>query len=879
MKFAKKPTIFIVTLLALVFLGSGTSLAVGLLMPDDTRPGCDTTSHAAPYGCTKQSLVVGETQFVRNAKQTTISAWLTKPSGQITIYDPNFCASGSTEGDGVQNADKADYASFFRTKSGTYPLGHGGNVVTEYRLYSSSGALVGSYDGKVKSSCVSESAPINVSGLNLDADTGRYQVKVVATHKDIFSTNFDGITNGYTIKETVNGYVVTYPKTVLNGRDVNMKAASSSGHYDLDVYFGSDCTIVNPKGQAVTLWWWDMDNGGKNGGAQVAPWITMTLQRRASGSTTWVNVPIDINGTPSGSQPPTSVNTSGYATFKAYPNYDYHWVWNNIYGNNTIQYSIPFDGIYYFSKCNTQIEPGVVATPQPPTTITVGQPATFTLNRTITGYLGTALSATYNVNYRLNKSGPWLAIPTAVSGIYDARNKTLNITGDTVDASGDPGPANFSPTITFPANFAPSGTSSICVQLDLLTLSPGLVAQGDPAEDCVNIVNPGSYTVSASQATYEKGTGGAGASVVYNLIRTSAPCNGADTVIWKPGTAAARTISVPADCANPPAATIDTFTDTASAATLDAQPVGLYTNGGAYKANIVSINSVASAISASGGVKVYEVPYARFFGNDIYACGGSGAVPDGKIVFNVSNVDASKGAAVEYAALALSGFGNAPSGIITTALGHGAANALMGSLSDSTKTPCNADVSGYYPSTVTGIVGNTVPGAAGYYTANGNINLTGGTSSQKVTIHATGNITISGNNIGATGAPAVPFVNNNNVPYVLIVADGNIYIDPSVTTINAVLVAGGTISTCSTASSLTTPATSALAGSCNNPLTINGALSAKDIKFRRAVGTRLLNNTPAEQVNFPAYLHFATPFLDDTSQKGYQSLFNAPPYL
>ena len=146
-----------------------------------------------------------------------------------------------------------------------------------------------------------------------------------------------------------------------------------------------------------------------------------------------------------------------------------------------------------------------------------------------------------------------------------------------------------------------------------------------------------------------------------------------------------------------------------------------------------------------------------------------------------------------------------------------------------------------------------------------------------------------------------------NANILLIVAE-NIYIRDTVSRLDGILVASGTIHTCAKDSSPYRYDNKDLDENCRKALTINGALSAPTIKFERVGGSRYLNtlpeddetnckmsrgvlncsrsvemlmNTPktTEVVNFPAYLYYTQPFLKDNSVPGgtVETMYVAPP--
>jgi hypothetical protein len=140
----------------------------------------------------------------------------------------------------------------------------------------------------------------------------------------------------------------------------------------------------------------------------------------------------------------------------------------------------------------------------------------------------------------------------------------------------------------------------------------------------------------------------------------------------------------------------------------------------------------------------------------------------------------------------------------------------------------------------------------GIYRASGNVTINGGgvgdviNKSQWIIINApTANVTINGNiNYTSDTMTAI-----DQIPQVVIIAN-NIYIADSVTNVDAWLVAGGYINTCSSVGT-----TGALSSNiCNQKLTVNGAVLAQKLYLRRTFGSGVGNASgdPAEVFNLRA---------------------------
>jgi hypothetical protein len=101
----------------------------------------------------------------------------------------------------------------------------------------------------------------------------------------------------------------------------------------------------------------------------------------------------------------------------------------------------------------------------------------------------------------------------------------------------------------------------------------------------------------------------------------------------------------------------------------------------------------------------------------------------------------------------------------------------------------------------------------------------------------------------------VTYDNINELPQVIIMTTGNIYIDDKVTNVDAWLIANegnGTITTC-----YNHPAIPESSATCSSPLTINGPVFASKLILNRTAGAGTGKNSidPAEIFNLPAYTY------------------------
>ena len=255
---------------------------------------------------------------------------------------------------------------------------------------------------------------------------------------------------------------------------------------------------------------------------------------------------------------------------------------------------------------------------------------------------------------------------------------------------------------------------------------------------------------------------------------------------------------------------------------------------------------------------VYEVPFARFFGNDVNVCGaGSG----NRFVFDdrlgVTNLAAKKGSFSEYASIYTSG--NNPSSTYSGLNSATASNGFPGSLlTDYADMSC-----------VSGLVsGDDFTPTVG---ANAVIDASDWNGNDSKFIYINGSTTINSQLINNGSGPFDP----DTYPVLLIYATGAINIDNDVDRIDAILISETEINTCvknasgaaiDPADYHETPNTG-----CRSPLVINGAISAPTVNLQRTGGSRYLaddlspgwkDNTiggdtkASEIINYPWYLNF-----------------------
>lgn len=411
---------------------------------------------------------------------------------------------------------------------------------------------------------------------------------------------------------------------------------------------------------------------------------------------------------------------------------------------------------------------------------------------------------------------------------------------------------------------------------------------GNPAGDIyvppqIVYAGPSTYAVSTADVNYEKGTGGTATMNFRLRVNDPKSCDygqpsggSGDTVSWRVTRPDGSVVNISTQVANCTGAITSstagvisgntvTYSISFTGASLDASPPRKDT----YNVRIIGLSGISNmghiaggALNASSILTVFEAPFARFYGNDVFVCGNGTA---NRFVYdNRPTGSAIRGSFAEFASIYRAN--NSPassfSGLNSSAVNSGFTNALKsewGGLS------CGS-----------GIIASELMGL-GVESHSSSYVIPATTFTEKKTIYVNGDATISGPiSITPPGGDFDP----QTYPVVLIYATGNVNIAPNVTQIEAVIVAGGTIDTCAGV------AQANLETQCNNKLEIVGAVQANTIKFKRAYGSRYLanvnvydNSRTAEVITYPWYLSFVNFAMSDSSAGKYNAYYALPPRL
>lgn len=294
-------------------------------------------------------LVAGHTTYVPDARAH-VRAYFSKPQGEVGIQGVNYCPSGTWDNGPRVTGNVTRYNLGSVTKYGVYQSGN----------------------------CDNSSITVNFTNMPNETIGGKpyYYVDIVATNQSSPSLNLQ---NGFRIfqpiKTSNNSRLFIAQVGAKSGNDVTIQQASNDGgNRNYNFRFGSDCSVTSDLDKAVSFY--DLDNRGDRSGAQnsknISLYITEIDKNNVSRRVQLTYVTVNdsdrrsyINGTswiPSGG---SGVRLNVH--FMAKPSARYVATLTDVYSNNTIQFSTPFNGIYYEVPCPSNPPPGDDPhTPPPP---------------------------------------------------------------------------------------------------------------------------------------------------------------------------------------------------------------------------------------------------------------------------------------------------------------------------------------------------------------------------------------------------------------------------------------------------------------------------------------------------------------------------------
>jgi len=332
-----------------------------------------------------------------------------------------------------------------------------------------------------------------------------------------------------------------------------------------------------------------------------------------------------------------------------------------------------------------------------------------------------------------------------------------------------------------------------------------------------------------------------------------------------------------------------------------------------WSAENVAGGVLSGSLNCSGTVSISALPYLRTYGSDVWA-GGAYSAPcniNANIYALARNSSGYIGSGAQYGVTALlniKGFfssslrvsGNLP------AKGYSFSNTVGDPDYGGQFRGAGICLPDYYndtqdnPSTVAGnlhAVLTNAPAGRSQYLLNSNPLSSQADvvpNGKQIAVYYDGDVTIKNNITYDTSGRA----SYADIPYFVLVARGNIYIDPSVTRLDGLYIAqsttadNGKLYTCWP---IAEPVTANIYDTCNQQLVINGAVVANEVKFFRtnnslrdsSVGERPNFGTgtgtkAAEVINFTPELYMGySPLKIPGSSSGstgvYDAIFSLPP--
>ncbi len=405
-----------ISLFGLALLAAPQAHAIGATGPDpnDFSP---TTRRV--------ELVTSRTADVNNPTSL-VKLYFNQPTGSFRIEDYRLCKDAPGTADNYYDIDASAAAGADATRYDVYHSRHtyAGNVETE-----SLGALISSRNGIASNitGCKTLSTSFNLTGMSFSQDVGKYVAYVRATNL-IADTQ-----NSFRIVVTTNGYAVGYDSRIAASQFGINQVDPLSGYTDYLLKFAGDCTLTSARTEE--LQWYDDDNG--TAGIQPSP-MRFQLRKYPVGGGAYTLQPFTSLRKTNGDAITWSQSGGWYtaysgsrstvaARFTAEPGYRYIWYWDNVYYNNTLQFKLAFDSIYYNTGC------------QRPADFNLTPSVLMKVNGTSAGANATAeVGDTVNFTYSVYNNGNDASDNTACSIFGQSHNGYYN-PGGTLDAASNGG--------------------------------------------------------------------------------------------------------------------------------------------------------------------------------------------------------------------------------------------------------------------------------------------------------------------------------------------------------------------------------------------------------------------------------------------------------
>lgn len=294
-------------------------------------------------------LVVSRTADVNNSTSL-VKMYFNSSSGSFRIEDYRLCMDSPGTSGNYYDVDGGAAAGSNATRYDVYNSDHSysGNVETE-----TLGPLITSRNGTASTAndCKDQSTTFSVSGLSYSQDAGKYVAYLRATNL------IAGTQNSFRVVVTTNGYAIGYDSTIAASQFGINQVDPLSGYTDYLLKFAGDCSLTSARTEE--LQWYDDDNGVA--GIQPTPMRFQLRKYPVSGGSYTLQPFTSIRKT-NGDSISWSQSGGWYtaysgsrstvaARFTAEPGYRYIWYWDNVYYNNTLQFKLAFDSIFFNTGC------------------------------------------------------------------------------------------------------------------------------------------------------------------------------------------------------------------------------------------------------------------------------------------------------------------------------------------------------------------------------------------------------------------------------------------------------------------------------------------------------------------------------------------------
>jgi hypothetical protein len=334
-----------------------------------------------------------------NAIPTTkVKIYMPTPSGAIVVNNKNICYS--TFRNGGRNFDLPDDGNL---------NGASGNPVNYSIPGASNTPQQGGWDSSA--TCDSKSITFNVSGASIDPNTGMYLYVLTATANAsaakymntfwVVAPTGSIVSNDSTLSTSGFGMNQTSPIADNNNpsSDAPPPPSPFRNFTNYNIKFAPDCTVTTPT-VSKTIQIFDDDNNSvsatDNWAVQPGRFrvgLKELVRGSAPGSPGTMLTPTNIS-TPGGS---VSMGGGFYEVFTSGSNKTstltytfrkdrvYEWILDSVYQDNTLQFKIPFDNVYYYQQCQTagyNLQPNVVPSAS---SVEVGDTLSFNYNVNNTG--------------------------------------------------------------------------------------------------------------------------------------------------------------------------------------------------------------------------------------------------------------------------------------------------------------------------------------------------------------------------------------------------------------------------------------------------------------------------------------------------------------